>query len=103
MDEAVLLIAERSGRWESYARAWLEPGHQLILLPQPEGESPRAFLRRVRDRLAHIRARDVHLRRVILVAGTEASNGARTARARLLSVVQLEFLDQNVELMQVKW
>jgi broad specificity phosphatase PhoE len=98
MIESVLMIAERSGRWESCARSLCAPGHQLILLAQPEGESPHEFRMRVTHKLDRIRAHDVHLTRVILVSG--AGTNSRS-RARLLRTLRGKLRDRNVELTSV--
>lgn len=99
MSDSVLMIAERTGRWESCARGLCAPGQQLILLAQPQGESTHEFRRRVTHRLDRMRARDVHLTRVILVAGSDTN--ARS-RARLLSTLRVKLRDQNVELTSVE-
>lgn len=95
MNESVLMIAERSGRWESCAHRLCAPGHQLILLAQSNGESPHEFRERVTHKLDRIRARDMHLAHVVLVAGSDTNP---RSRARMLRALRSKLGDHNVEL-----
>lgn len=95
MNESVLMIAERSGRWESCARSLCAPGHQLILLAQSTSESPHEFRMRVTQKLDRIRARDICLTRVVLVPGSDTN---RRSRARMLRALRGKLHDQKIEL-----
>lgn len=97
-NDAVLMVAERSGRWQSCARASCGPGRQLILLVQPADESARDFASRVSASVERIQTRDVQLRRVILVPGPPEQSSRSTRQ--LLQTLQTKLRTPSVELHQ---
>lgn len=85
-----LLIAEDRARCTDSMLACRRPSNELIVLSQHAGESRREFRRRVTERLARFRRREMRLDQVTLVVGAERDAGALLARAQMLGLLLAE-------------